>query len=87
MRRCRRPSTIRSARAGSRSSSRDAALVRLEIGGERVTYLVQRARGVAPPRSERNDGELRAVAWRRGPYTCVAVGPDASVATWRAAFH
>lgn len=61
---------------------RDAALVRLEIDGNRVTYLVQNAHGIAPKHAEQRDGELRAVEWRRGKFTCVAVGPDRSVQTW-----
>jgi hypothetical protein len=27
------------------------------------------------------------VAWRKGPFIVVAVGPDATAATWRAAFR
>lgn len=66
--------------------NRPAAIMRLEIDGEQITYLVQRARGIAPPHTDRKQGELRAIAWRRGPFTCVAVGPDATASTWRAAF-
>jgi len=66
--------------------NRDAAVIGLEVGGERVTYLVQRARGMAPEHSERVDGDVRAIAWRHGPYTCIGVGPDASAKGWRAAF-
>src|SRR5262245_7503479 len=61
---------------------RSAALMRLEIGGDHVTYLVQNARGIAPQVGEQHDGELRARFWRRGKFSCVAVGPDASAATW-----
>jgi hypothetical protein len=67
--------------------NRAAAVIRVRIGGDEVTYLVQHARGIAPEHSERADGELRAVAWRTGPYTVVAVGADATAAGWRAAFH
>lgn len=66
--------------------NRNAALIGLDIGGERVTYLVQHARGIAPDHSERDDGDVRAIEWRSGPYTCVAVGRAATIATWRAAF-
>jgi hypothetical protein len=66
--------------------NRHAAVIGLEIGGEPVTYLVQRARGIPPEHSERQDGDARAIAWRHGPYACIAVGPDASVARWRTAF-
>jgi hypothetical protein len=66
---------------------RAAALVRVRVGSDDVTYLVQHARGIAPERSERRDGELRAVAWRKGPLTVVVVGADATAASWRAAFR
>lgn len=61
---------------------RAAALIRLQVGSDQVTYLVQNARGIAPEHVEHKDGDLRAVAWRRGKYTFVAVGPDASATTW-----
>jgi hypothetical protein len=66
--------------------NRDAALMRLQIGADQVTYLVQRARGIAPQHAEQHDGDLLATAWRKGKYTCVAVGPDHDAATWLAAF-
>ncbi len=65
--------------------NRGAAVIGLDIGGERVTYLLQRARGIAPEHSERDDGEVRAVEWLKGPYTCIGVGPAATVKTCRAA--
>ncbi|HEY5923240.1 MAG TPA: hypothetical protein VIV11_16285 [Kofleriaceae bacterium] len=66
---------------------RDAALMRLQIGGDQITYLVQgRARGIAPKHDEKVDGDLRARAWRRGKFTCVAVGPETSSSTWLAVF-
>ena len=65
---------------------RDAALIQLQIGGDQVTYVVQNARGIARQREEQSDGDLRAVAWRKGKYTCVVVGPQASEQAWRAAF-
>ena len=61
---------------------RPAALIRLHVGGDRITYLVQNAHGIAPHHAEQHTGELRAVAWRRGKFTCVAVGPDATADTW-----
>lgn len=67
--------------------NRAAALIRVRIGDDDVTYLVQHARGIAPDHSERQDGDLRAVAWRKGPFTIVAVGRDATAARWRAAFR
>jgi hypothetical protein len=63
--------------------NRAAAVIRLQIGDDEVTYLVQHARGIAPERSERVEGSLRAVAWRRGPFTVVAVGADARASSWR----
>ena len=65
---------------------RDAALMRLTLGEDDVTYLCQRARGIAPKYSDRTDGDLRAYAWRKGPFTCVAVGPIATADRWHAAF-
>ena len=67
--------------------NRDAALMRLQIGSDQVTYLVQNARGVAPKRDEKDDGDLHAKAWRRGKLTCIAVGPQASSSSWLRAFQ
>jgi hypothetical protein len=61
---------------------RRAALVRLHAGADEITYLVTRARGVAP-RSSRKVDDLRVVEWRQGPWALVVVGPDATAATWR----
>jgi len=87
--------------------NRTAALIRLRIGDDEVTYLVQRARWIAPEGVERvepgenggnsdgaaggsgvrapqpDNGALRAVAWRSGRFTVVAVGADATAAHWR----
>lgn len=65
---------------------REAALIGTKVGADDVTYLVQRARGVAPDHTERDDGDLHAIEWRTGPFTCVAVGPGATANAWRAAF-
>jgi hypothetical protein len=65
---------------------RDAALIRVHIGNDDVTYLVQRARGIPPDQANRVDGDVHAIAWRKGPFTLVAVGPEATSKTWRAAF-
>ena len=80
--------------------NRAAALIRLRIGDDEVTYVVQRARGIAPESAERvepgetgdkvprgSDGALRAVAWRSGRFTVVAVGADATAAHWRVALR
>lgn len=65
---------------------RGAALIRVAVGGDEVTYLVQHVRGIAPERVERTDGDLRAVAWAHGPFSCVAVGPAASAGAWLPVF-
>jgi hypothetical protein len=67
--------------------NRAAALIRVRIGDDDVTYFVQHARGIPPEPSERVDGALRAIAWRKGPFTLIAVGPAATAAHWRAAFR
>lgn len=80
--------------------NRAAALIRVRIGDDEVTYVVQRARGIAPEGADRVEGgetgdkalpgttgALRAVAWRRGRFTVVAVGADATAARWRAALR
>lgn len=66
--------------------SRDAAVIGTEVGTDRVTYFVQRAQGMAPDHAERTDGDVQGISWRKGPYTCIAVGPSASLAAWRTAF-
>ena len=66
--------------------NRHAAVIRIRIGSDEVTYLVQHVRGITPERSERTDGELRAVGWRHDAYACVAVGPSNSALAWLAAF-
>ncbi|HEY4245002.1 MAG TPA: hypothetical protein VGM88_34540 [Kofleriaceae bacterium] len=64
-----------------------AALIRLHIGADDVTLLIQHSRGISPDTAERTDGDLRALMWHRGPFLVVAVGPDASSAAWRTSFH
>jgi hypothetical protein len=65
---------------------RRAALMRVAVGGDEVTYLVQRSRGIIPARTERVDGDLLAVRWRRGKFSCVVVGPKATSQAWLGAF-
>jgi hypothetical protein len=67
--------------------NREAAVMRLTIGTDEITYLVQRARGLPPSGADRRSGELRAIAWKRGPYALVAVGPDATADRWTTAFR
>jgi len=62
--------------------SHRAALLQFELDREPITYLVQWTRVIAPGHAERTDGDLRAIAWRQGPYTCVAVGAEATAKTW-----
>jgi hypothetical protein len=66
--------------------NRAAALIRVRVGDDDVTYLVQHARGIAPELTERVDRDLRAVVEHHGPYAIVVVGADATAARWRAAF-
>jgi hypothetical protein len=66
--------------------NRAAAVMRVQVGDDEITYLVQHARGIAPEHTDRDDGELRALAWLSGPYTVVAVGAAGSAEHWRAAF-
>ena len=61
---------------------RRAALVRLRFDADELTYVVTRARGVSPPLSRR-DAELRVIEWRKGPWTIVVVGSDATAPRWR----
>lgn len=67
--------------------NRAAALIRVRVGDDDVTYLVQHARGLAPERLERDEGGLHAIAWRKGAFTIVAVGSEATAVRWRTAFH
>lgn len=64
---------------------RGAAVIRMQVGSDQITYLVQHARGITPEHVVHRDGDLRAAAWRRGKFTVVAVGPEATASTWLAA--
>ena len=64
---------------------RPAAVMRLEIGGQPITYVVQNAHGITPHHYEQDDGDIHATTWRRGKFTCVAVGPKDSRTSWLAA--
>jgi hypothetical protein len=57
-------------------------MIRLDIDGETLTYLVQYTRVIAPEQSDRTDGDLHAIAFRRGLFTCAAVGPKGSATSW-----
>jgi hypothetical protein len=61
---------------------RGAALIRLQLGTDEVTYLVAHARGIAPEHVKRDDGDLHAEEIRRGKFAIVGVGPAASSQTW-----
>src|ERR1041385_3479424 len=54
---------------------RPAALIRLQVGSDEVTYLVAHSRGIGPEKASRDDGDLHAEARRHGKFTIVAVGP------------
>jgi hypothetical protein len=64
---------------------REAALISLTIGDDRVTYMMQHARSNHYDK-DRTEGDAHAVAWRQGRYDCVAVGPDTTRARWMAGF-
>jgi hypothetical protein len=59
-----------------------AAMMRVEVEGETLTYLVQYSRVIAPEHSDRTDGDLHAIAFRRGLFTVAAVGPKTSATAW-----
>jgi anti-sigma factor RsiW len=63
---------------------RPTAVVGYQVGGDRITLVVQRAREAVPRRHRRVDEGLMAVSWRKGAFTFVAVGPEASAERWRA---
>jgi hypothetical protein len=63
--------------------ARRAALIRYRIGDSDVSYLVQRARDIPKRRVRMTDGSDAIEAWRRGPWTCVVVGPAATADRWR----
>ena len=64
---------------------RMAAVIRLAIGPDEVTYLVEHAPGIAADHSERSEGDLFATRWKHKRFTCVAVGPAATHDRWTAA--
>jgi len=63
--------------------ARRAAFVRYRVGDSDVSYLVQRARDIPKRRVRTIDGADAIEAWRRGPWTCVVVGPAATADRWR----
>lgn len=64
---------------------RRVAIISVAVDADKITYVVQRAKGMAPKHSDRNEDGIRAVAWRTGKFTIVAVGPSASADRWTAA--
>lgn len=62
---------------------RPAAVMRFRLGADELTLVIQRARDVQRRRVHEVDGELVALAWRKGPWTCVVIGPTATLPTWR----
>ena len=79
-----RTSSIVGARE-TRVLDRRAALIQVAVDGEPVTYVVQQTPIVSPAHSEQADGEFRAIAWRVGEFTCVAVGKATSEPAWKSA--
>lgn len=63
---------------------RPAALLRLAIGPDEVTYIVQPSRGIAKKADQRTAGDLRAVSVRRDGYSAAAAGPAATADRWLA---
>ena len=61
---------------------RHVAVMRLRVGTDEITYAVQHSRSASPEHVDREDGDLRAVGWHSGSFSCVAVGPKATSATW-----
>jgi hypothetical protein len=61
---------------------RHVALLRVKIGSDDITYAVEHSRSASPEHGDRDDGDLRAVSWHQGSFSCVAVGPQATSATW-----
>ncbi|HTM21157.1 MAG TPA: hypothetical protein VL172_11630 [Kofleriaceae bacterium] len=62
--------------------NRRVAVVHYKVKGDAVTILVQRPRDAVPRTLRRTDGDDKAVLWRRGKQTFVAVGPAATYASW-----
>jgi hypothetical protein len=63
--------------------NRRAASIRIHVGDDDITYLVQHAHGIVPEKMERTDGDLLGIQWLHGSYICAAVGPQSSVRIWR----
>ena len=61
---------------------RHVAVMRLRVGTDEITYAVQHSRSASPEHVDRVDGDLRAVGWHTGSFSCVAVGPNATSGTW-----
>jgi hypothetical protein len=59
------------------------AIVRYRVDGEPVTLVVQRTRDAVPRKHRRVDGAHLVLAYRRAPFSYVAVGPAASEDLWR----
>ena len=61
---------------------RHVAVMRLRVGTDEITYAVQHSRSASPEHIDREDGDLRAVGWHTGSFSCVVVGPKATSAAW-----
>jgi hypothetical protein len=63
---------------------RPAAVVRLRVGADAMTFVVQSSQGQGqkPAHSDRDIGDLHAIAWQSGGFTAAAVGPAATRDVW-----
>lgn len=61
---------------------RHVALLRVKVGDDEITYAVQHSRSASPEHGDRTDGDLRAVSWHQGKFSCVVVGPEKSAKAW-----
>jgi hypothetical protein len=59
------------------------AVVRYRVEGDAVTLVVQRTRDAVPRKHRRVVGPDLVISYRRGPFSFVAVGPEATSDRWR----
>ena len=64
---------------------RPAAIVFYRLGDFEISFTVLRARDAPPRRYRRLADGLAGFSFRRGHWTCIAVGPAAGAEKWRAA--
>jgi hypothetical protein len=61
---------------------RDAAMVRLRAGDQEVTLVATPAREPLPRTFRLSASGLKAVSWRAGKFTMIAVGPEETIDHW-----